>query len=161
MSRSASSKFYRRVDSIGRMACHLRYGHGGYGIDRGVLDPTVRTAGGPWFYRVFSQCPPRQECLGPQVRCTGLPVVAAVDELWTIVRGVSPGGDICALRAVMRQRATLLAYQTRHIQHMQKALTQMNLQLGHAITDSTELTGQTIIHALVAGERDPNKLAAH
>lgn len=71
-----------------------------------------------------------------------------------------PSGDICALRAVMRQRATLLEYQVRHIQHMQKALTQMNLQLDNVISDITGVTGQKILRAIVAGERDPFKLAA-
>lgn len=72
-----------------------------------------------------------------------------------------PDGAICALRAVMRHRAVLLSYQASHIQHMQKALTQMNLQLGHVITDITGVTGQAIIRAIVAGQRDPYKLAAH
>lgn len=71
-----------------------------------------------------------------------------------------PAGEICALRSVVRQRATLLQYQARHIQHMQKALTQMNVQLGNVISDVMGTTGQTILRAIVAGERDASKLAA-
>ncbi|RRI01531.1 hypothetical protein EH240_14665 [Mesorhizobium tamadayense] len=48
-----------------------------------------------------------------------------------------------------------------HIQHMQKALTQMNLQLHHVVTDITGATGMAIIRAIVAGERDPAMLATH
>lgn len=70
-----------------------------------------------------------------------------------------PEGDICAMRAVSRQRDALLREQARQIQRMQKALTQMNVQLPHVITDIVGKTGQDIIRAIVAGERDPRKLA--
>jgi transposase len=71
-----------------------------------------------------------------------------------------PTDAICALRAVTRQREMLLEYQASHIQHMQKALTQMNLQLGNVISDVAGATGLAILRAIVAGERDPVKLAA-
>jgi transposase len=70
-----------------------------------------------------------------------------------------PKEDICALRAVVRQRDMLLVYQGQHIQHMQKALTQMNLQLGNVISDVAGKTGQAIIRSILGGERDPLKLA--
>lgn len=70
-----------------------------------------------------------------------------------------PDGDICAVRAVVRHRAMLLEYQASHIQHMQKALTQMNLKLDKVISDVTGVTGQAILRAIVAGERDPATLA--
>jgi hypothetical protein len=54
-----------------------------------------------------------------------------------------------------------LDYAAAHIQHMQKALMQMNLQLHHVVSDVTGVTGMTIIRAIVAGERDPNILASH
>jgi transposase len=71
-----------------------------------------------------------------------------------------PKDDICGLRAVVRQREMLLDYQGSHIQHMQKALTQMNVQLGNVISDVAGVTGLAIIRALVKGERDPMRLAA-
>jgi transposase len=70
-----------------------------------------------------------------------------------------PGRDIAALRAYLRLRERHLDYAAAHIQHMQKALTFMNLQLHHVVTDITGLTGMKIIRAIVAGERDPQKLA--
>ena len=70
-----------------------------------------------------------------------------------------PGDEICALRALSRQRDMLIECQSRHIQHMQKALTQMNVQLANVITDLVGKTGQAIIRAIVAGERDPVTLA--
>ncbi|HYG90953.1 MAG TPA: IS110 family transposase [Azospirillum sp.] len=72
-----------------------------------------------------------------------------------------PKGEIATLRAYLRQRERLLDYAASHIQHMQKALTQMNLQLHHVVSDVTGVTGMKIIRALVAGERDPEVLAAH
>jgi transposase len=70
-----------------------------------------------------------------------------------------PEAEMCALRAYLRHRATLLDYRAAHIQHMQKALHQMNVQLPHVLTDITGTTGLAIIRAIVAGERDPVHLA--
>jgi transposase len=70
-----------------------------------------------------------------------------------------PPEEICALRAVWRHRDMLLSYQARHIQHVQKALTQMNIQLHHVISDIMGVTGQAIVRAIVAGERDAATLA--
>src|SRR5215211_9271722 len=66
-----------------------------------------------------------------------------------------PKGQIAELRAYVRQRERLLEYAASHIQHMQKALTEMNLQLHHVVTDITGATGLRIIRAILAGERDP------
>jgi transposase len=71
-----------------------------------------------------------------------------------------PKGEIATLRSYLRQRQRLLEAAATHIQHMQKALTEMNLQLHHVVADITGVTGLRIIRALVAGERDPDRLAA-
>jgi len=60
----------------------------------------------------------------------------------------------------MRCRARHLEYAAAHLQHMQKALTYMNLQLHHVISDISGVTGLRIVRAIVAGERDPDVLAA-
>ncbi|MGY4291838.1 hypothetical protein ACVWXO_011104 [Bradyrhizobium sp. LM2.7] len=70
-----------------------------------------------------------------------------------------PKGQIAELRAYVRQRERLLEYAASHIQHMQKALTEMNLQLHHVVADITGATGLCIIRAILAGERDPEALA--
>ena len=72
-----------------------------------------------------------------------------------------PTEDICRLRALQRQRANLSNERTRAIQWMQKALDQMNVQVHRAVTDLTGKTGMAIVRAIVAGERDTRKLAAH
>jgi transposase len=70
-----------------------------------------------------------------------------------------PPDQVCVLRSYLRQRAMFLSYASQHIQHMQKALTQMNLKLQHVVSDVTGETGMAIIRAILAGERDPVQLA--
>ena len=71
-----------------------------------------------------------------------------------------PAEQICVLRSLYRQREMLLRSQGRHVQHMQKALVQMNIQLANVIADIVGATGQKIVRAIVAGERDGQALAA-
>ncbi len=71
-----------------------------------------------------------------------------------------PEAEIATLRAYLRQRERLVEYAAAHIQHMQKALMEMNLQLHHVVSDITGSTGMRIIRAIVAGERDPDVLAS-
>lgn len=70
-----------------------------------------------------------------------------------------PQGDLVALRTLLRHRAQLVEHRSPHIQHMQKALLQMNIQLSQAVTDVMGMTGQMIIRAIVAGIRNPGQLA--
>ena len=70
-----------------------------------------------------------------------------------------PEAEIRRLRSYLRQRAMLVQYASHHIQHMQKALTQMNVKLQHVISDITGKTGMDIMQAIVDGERDPRRLA--
>jgi transposase len=72
-----------------------------------------------------------------------------------------PQQDVATLRSYLRQRERLLEYAAAHIQHMQKALMQMNLQLHHVVQDVTGATGMKIIRAIVAGERNAEALAKH
>ena len=72
-----------------------------------------------------------------------------------------PDVEVCVVRAVARQREVLIADQASWVQRMQKALVQMNIQLTEVLTDVMGTTGQAIIRAIVAGERDPKALARH
>jgi len=71
-----------------------------------------------------------------------------------------PVSEIRGLRTYWRQRGEHVRGAATCIQRMQKALTQMNVQLANVISDISGLTGQAILRAIVAGERDPRKLAA-
>lgn len=70
-----------------------------------------------------------------------------------------PDAEVCAVRSLMRHRNDLVEMASQHVQHMQKTLTQMNVQFQHVISDITGLTGLAILDAIVAGERDPVVLA--
>jgi len=72
-----------------------------------------------------------------------------------------PREQIVSLRSYMRHRERLIEYAAGHIQHMQKALMQMNLQLHHVVSDITGATGMRIIRSIIAGERSPQKLASY
>jgi transposase len=71
-----------------------------------------------------------------------------------------PPQEIRTLRTYWRQRNDLVRAAGRHIQRMQKALTQMNIQLANVLSDISGMSGQAIIKAILAGERDPGELAA-
>lgn len=70
-----------------------------------------------------------------------------------------PEAELVVLRTYLRQRAMLIEHRAAHIQHMQKALLQMNLRLMQVLSDITGTTGLAIIRAVVGGERRAHKLA--
>jgi transposase len=70
-----------------------------------------------------------------------------------------PPDKICAVRTLWRHRQSLLQMAAEHILHMQKSLSQMNVQIHHVLSDITGLSGLTILDAILAGERDCVKLA--
>lgn len=72
-----------------------------------------------------------------------------------------PQDQFCQLREFNRLRTRLLVDQGRSVQHMQKAMTLMNIQLSQAISDVAGVTGQKIVRAILAGERNPMVLAAY
>jgi len=72
-----------------------------------------------------------------------------------------PADEICVLRGYLRQKEMLVQSSSMHIQHMQKALQQMNLLLHNVVTDITGVTGMSILKAIIAGERDSKALARY
>lgn len=72
-----------------------------------------------------------------------------------------PAEDIRVLRSYMRQRENLVAAAGTAIQHRQKALTEMNIQLANVSSDISGATGMAILRDIIKGERDANKLAMH
>ena len=71
-----------------------------------------------------------------------------------------PPDEVCALRTLLRHRDTLVKAAARSVLHMQKSYDQMNIHVHHAISDLTGVTGMAITDAILAGERDPARLAA-
>jgi transposase len=104
---------------------------------------------------------------GQLSRCGARPKTDVLDAQWIqrlhsygLLRGsFRPPDSVLALRAYWRQRQMQVRYAANHVQHMQKALEQMNVKLTVVISDITGLTGMSIIKAILEGERDPVKLA--
>jgi len=71
-----------------------------------------------------------------------------------------PEEDIQELRALMRTRKQLVREQTRHVQRLQKTLEEANIKLDSVISDIMGVSGRRMIEAMIAGERDPHRLAA-
>jgi transposase len=105
---------------------------------------------------------------GQLSRCGARPKTDVLDVQWIqrlhtygLLRpSFRPPDSIMALRGYHRQRQMQIRYAASHVQHMQKALEQMNVKLTEVLADITGLTGRQIIAAILEGERDPRKLAA-
>lgn len=79
-----------------------------------------------------------------------------------LLRGAfRPAAEIRGGRALWRQRDALVRHSSWHIQHVHKALDQMNVQVHHVLADITGQTGTAIVEAILQGERDPAVLAKH
>ena len=89
--------------------------------------------------------------------CQWLQYLHSVGLLRTSFR---PEQAICMIRSLLRHRDGLVEMAAVHIQHMQKALTQMNLQIHHVISDITGITGMAILDAIVMGQHDPGSTAS-
>ena len=77
-----------------------------------------------------------------------------------LLRGAfRPADAFCHLRALVRQKATLVDDQATWLNRMQKSLDQMNVRVHRAVSDISGITGMAMIRAIVAGERDPRQLA--
>ena len=72
-----------------------------------------------------------------------------------------PPDEVCVLRGYLRQREMLVESAAQHIQHMQKALQQMNLLLHNVVSDISGVTGMKIMKAIIAGEHNPQRLSIH
>lgn len=104
---------------------------------------------------------------GQLSRCGARPKTDVLDAQWIqrlhsygLLRGsFRPPDSVLALRAYCRQRHMQVRYAAHHVQHMQKAMEQMNVKLTEVVSDITGLTGMSIIRAILDGERDPVKLA--
>jgi hypothetical protein len=100
-------------------------------------------------------------------RAPGRPKTDRLDGKWLqrlhayglLAGAFRPDDQVCVLRGSLRHRQMLLTYAAHHMQHMHKALQQMNRTLPQVVSDLTGVTGMAIIKAIVAGERNPVTLA--
>ena len=104
---------------------------------------------------------------GQLSRCGARPKTDVLDAQWIqrlhsyglLLGSFRPPDSVLALRAYWRQRQMQIRYAASHVQHMQKAMEEMNVKLTEVVSDITGVTGMSIIGAILNGERDPIKLA--
>jgi transposase len=104
---------------------------------------------------------------GQLSRCGARPKTDVLDAQWIqrlhsyglLRASFRPPDSVLALRAYWRQRQMQVRYAASHVQHMQKALEQMNVKLTQVVSDITGVTGMLIIGAILEGQRDPIQLA--
>jgi transposase len=85
--------------------------------------------------------------------------IQRLHRLGLLAAAFRPDEKICVLRSYLRQRANVVCYCGEDIQHMQKALEQMNLKLTEVLSNITGTTGMAILKAILKGQRDPRQLA--
>ena len=142
------------------MVEELSHPDGRFGIHRRLLDSPLRA---PRIGGFRGQAGGTGAALALQAR----PKTDVLDAQWIqrlhsyglFLGSFRPPDSVLALRAYWRQREMQVRYAAHHVQHMQKALEQMNLKLTEVVSDITGLTGMLIIGAILEGQRDPNELA--
>ena len=110
---------------------------------------------------IFGQCSAFEKRLGRKTDILDCQWIQQLHTYGLLSPSFRPPEQIVALRSLVRHRAMLVQYRSAHVQHMQKALTQMNLRLTNVLTDITGVTGMQIIRAILAGERNPQVLAEY
>ena len=155
-------KFGAFTEDLYQLATHLEY----YGIETVAMEST-----GVYWIPLFEILEERgfEVLLVDPHRLKSVPgrKTDVVDCQWIqqlhtfglLSAAFRPEDEICVLRSYLRQRSMLVSYASYHIQHMQKALTQMNLKLQHVVSDITGATGMRIIRAILAGQWVPEELA--
>jgi transposase len=133
--------------------------HGSHGIDGGVLDSTVsdlRRAGLEVCLVNAQQVKHVPGRKSDGIDCQWLQYLHSVGLLRASFR---PEDRVCVIRSLLRHRDSLVQMAAAHVQPMQKALTQMKVQIHPVLSDITGQSGLAILDAIIAGERNPVVLA--
>ena len=151
---------HRRSSRDRRVVEEVPHQNGRSGIHRRLLDSPVRAPG-------IGGLRGQAGGTGATFAVRARPKTDVLDAQWIqrlhsyglLRASFRPPDSVLALRAYWRQRQMQVRYAASHVQHMQKALEQMNVKLTEVVSDITGLTGMSIIEAILEGERDPIKLA--
>jgi hypothetical protein len=149
----------RRALMVGGLVEKLRREHRSTAIDRGVLDSSIRHFGRTGFEVYLVNARHTKNLPGRKSDGQESQWLLKLHTYGLLNNSFYPPSAIRTLRTYWRQRAEHVEGAATCILRMQKALTQMNLQLANVISDLSGVTGQKIVRAIVAGERDPRKLA--
>src|SRR5262245_20522363 len=119
-----------------------------HGINQRLLDSDFRTSRFTRIYRLSVNARDAKHVPGRKTDVSDAQWLQRLHSFGLLRASFRPKGQIAELRSYVRQRERLLEYGASHIQHMQKALTEMNVQLlHHVVTDITVSTGLRIISA--------------
>jgi transposase len=151
--------FHRGPARAGGLAPVRRHPHHRHGVDGGLLDSGLRDSGTARVRGATRQCAGTRNVPGRKTDVNDAQWLQRLHQHGLLRGSFRPRPDVARLRAYLRHRERLLDYAASHIQHMQKALMQMNVQLHHVVTDITGVTGMKILRAMVAGNHDPIALA--
>lgn len=134
--------------------------NGRNGINRRVLDSSLSNPRGERFSSFSGERAAHKECAGPKSDVSDCQWIQYLHSVGLLKASFRPPDEICVIRSLWRHRESLVQMAAEHTMHMQKALSQMNLQLHHVLSESTGVSGLAILDAILAGERDPAKLAS-
>jgi transposase len=136
-----------------------RHHHGRHGIDGRVLIPVFEILEARGFEVLLVNARDVRHVPGRKTDVNDAQWLQQLHQHGLLRGSFRPRDGVVRLRAYLRHRERLVDYAASHIQHMQKALTQMNVPLHHLVSDITGVTGMRIIRAIVAGIQAPQKLA--
>ncbi|WP_260601800.1 IS110 family transposase [Pseudomonas aeruginosa] len=139
-------------------------------VDRGITTVAMESTGVYWIpvyeileshglHVVLANARDARAVPGPKTDVNDVQWIQRLHTCGLLRASFHPDREIAALRSYLRLWERHLDYDAAHIQHMQKALTHMNLQLHHVVADITGATGMRILRAIVAGERNAATLA--
>src|SRR5499427_4666745 len=150
---------YRRSVSSGSVVEKMQGEDHRHAVDRCLLDSAFRHYGRTGFEVYLVNARYTKSLPGRKSDVQESQWLLKLHTYGLLSNSFQPPSEIRTLRTYWRQRAEHVAGVSTCIPRMQKALTQMNLQLANVISDLSGVTGQAVVRAIVSGERNPQKLA--
>jgi transposase len=132
----------------------------GVGAGGRVAPGAGRHLGGPGKHGGVLDCALARVPGRPKTDCRDCEWIQRLHSCGLLRGAFRPPEQVCLLRTLVRDRGTLIAERSDWVRRMQKSLDQMNVRVHRAVADLDGVTGLAIVRAIVAGERDPQRLAA-
>jgi transposase len=127
-------------------------------IDKRLLDTAVSDSGRARLHSVSGQRSTRRNVPGRKSDVSDCQWIQYLHSVGLLKASFLPPAEICAIRSLWRHRESLVQMASQHTMHMQ-ALSQMNVQIHHVLSEVTSVSGLAMLDAILAGERDPVILA--
>src|SRR5207244_3962452 len=147
--------FYPRLGCAGRMVKSLRCGYCGDGINGRLLDSALPKIGSCRARSGIGNAHTLKHVPGRKTDVQDCQWIQQLHTYGLLRASFRPDELTCRLRTLVRHRANTVSRGAEYILQMQKALTQMNVQLHHVVSHLTGETGLRILRAILNGQRDP------